>query len=300
MERMAETQQKQNEETVELEPVAVEETPAPAGEVVPLQPRASEEVAIFGDDPARAIEKIDAIANAVTTAIRESGWLTVLEFSTKGGGKRKQEHVNIEGWAFTGALAGLSAGISHTERVKIDNANGWRAHAVVRRNGVVVAEGFGLCMRSEDRWKLAEEHAIMSMAGTRARANALAGVLRFIVKKAGYDTTPAEEMDGAVEHERKRQTRTKDGADTKGRTKKKASEAQVKAICAVVEKLVAAEALPPERDTITAIATEYKIALPDFEKEGDHLREVAAQLSGGANGQASNLIDRLKAKEATL
>lgn len=292
----------QKDETVDLEPEAVEEVAEPVGaEIVPM-PRASEEVAIFGDDPARAIEKIDAIAAAVTEAIRQNGWMTTLEFRVKGGGKRKQEHVNIEGWTFTGALAGVTARIAWTRRIKVDGAVGWEAKAEAVRNGIVVGGGEAICLKSEDRWGSADEYAIKSMAQTRARANALSGVLRFVVHKAGYDTTPAEEMDGAPAHEQRRASRkrTSDGADTKGRTPRKASPAQLKAITAAVAKLVAAEALPPVRETVVAIADEYGIAHPDFDKESDHLGEVIAQLTGGANGQASNLIDRLKAKEATL
>lgn len=54
----------------------------------------------------------------------------------------------------------------------------------------------GRCDRTEPNWADRDNYSLASMAQTRGQSRALAAPLRFVVKLAGYEGTPAEELDG--------------------------------------------------------------------------------------------------------
>ena len=55
--------------------------------------------------------------------------------------------------------------------------------------------GFGICSNREQGKKYYQEFAIASMAQTRAIGKAYRNILAWIIRAAGYEPTPAEEMD---------------------------------------------------------------------------------------------------------
>jgi len=66
---------------------------------------------------------------------------------------------------------------------------------VINQQGTVVSRGFAWCSNKESKKKSFEEYAIASMAQTRAIGKAYRNILSWIVKMAGYEATPAEEID---------------------------------------------------------------------------------------------------------
>jgi hypothetical protein len=54
-----------------------------------------------------------------------------------------------------------------------------------------------MCLDDEAKWTTSRSFQLRSMAQTRAQAKALRNVLAWVVVMAGYQPTPAEEMDGA-------------------------------------------------------------------------------------------------------
>jgi len=64
------------------------------------------------------------------------------------------------------------------------------------QTGVKVGAGTGICSNLELKKTGYDEFAINSMAQTRAIGRAFKNVIGFIVKAAGYEPTPLEEMDG--------------------------------------------------------------------------------------------------------
>lgn len=75
-------------------------------------------------------------------------------------------------------------------------AFGFRASYRVVKDGREIGWGEGRCDRTETNWVTRDDYALSSMAQTRGQSRALAAPLRFIVKLAGYASTPAEEIDG--------------------------------------------------------------------------------------------------------
>lgn len=180
-------------------------------------------LSLFGDDPAAAYEKMKALVAVIKQAFDENRdhFVEQLEFG-RGARKRVQDHVTIEGWTFVGALVGVTARTTHTERVegmfdgelwedrpdgegrvkvrRIRQGHGYKATAeAVTLGGSVVGGSIGMCLNVEDRWVNSDEYARSSMAQTRARSTAIAGVLRFLVEMAGFKGTPAAEMTGVVD-----------------------------------------------------------------------------------------------------
>jgi hypothetical protein len=81
----------------------------------------------------------------------------------------------------------------------IGKAFGFKAAFRAVKNGQDVGWGEGRVDRTERTWVSRDDYAIASMAQTRGQSRALGAPLRFIVKLAGYETTPAEELDGTAQ-----------------------------------------------------------------------------------------------------
>ncbi len=132
-------------------------------------------------------------------------------------------YVQVEGWQFTAGLLGLICHIeyckdlsSHKEVEFKWNAKGqngqiyekkhktkhykYEAKAIFKnpKTDAIVGQAFAMCTNEEKLKHTFEEYAIMSMAQTRAIGKAARVAFAFIIKAAGYEPTPAEEMEGIV------------------------------------------------------------------------------------------------------
>lgn len=141
--------------------------------------------------PAReSLRRATDIAKALAPVIEESHLFVQI------GSKR---HVLFEGWTTLGALCGpllgetVSAVVAWTR--PIDGGFEARVEAITY-SGRVVGAAEGQCTRAEERWKSADDYAIRSMAQTRAGSKAMRMPLGWIMQLAGFEGTPAEEMDG--------------------------------------------------------------------------------------------------------
>jgi hypothetical protein len=117
-----------------------------------------------------------------------------------------KQFVNVEGWQFAGASLGLMPIITETTdltrrgtepgQVEIK----YMAKCEVRNinTGQLVATGVAICSNFEHSKKRFDEYAILSMAQTRAIGKAYRNLLAWLMKAAGFEATPAEEMDFAT------------------------------------------------------------------------------------------------------
>lgn len=109
-----------------------------------------------------------------------------------------KNYINVEGWQIAGALVGVTPFIEKVEQL----AGGvgeykYRAEVSLRdREGRVIGYGMALCSNREQGKKNFAEYAVASMAQTRAVGKALRMNLGWLMKVAGYETTPYEEMEG--------------------------------------------------------------------------------------------------------
>lgn len=122
-----------------------------------------------------------------------------------------KNYVNVEGWMFCGSALGLNPVITEvtdltrrgTEPDQVEIK--YMAKCEVRNinSGQLVATGVAICSNFEHSKKRFDEYAILSMAQTRAIGKAYRNLLAWLMKAAGFEATPAEEMDFAVDAPKK-------------------------------------------------------------------------------------------------
>jgi hypothetical protein len=148
-------------------------------------------------------QNIDEIANKVLQHVNARG----LSINIQG-----RKYPMVEAWQYTGALLGLFPSVvscedlSTREKKKVKTKWGevtievykYRAEVEIINayNDKVITRAFALCSNEEKKKHTFDEYAIASMAQTRATGKAFRVLLAWIMQATGYETTPAEEMDG--------------------------------------------------------------------------------------------------------
>jgi hypothetical protein len=114
--------------------------------------------------------------------------------STQIAGKR---YVQVEGWQFAGSQLNLVAIIGDVDDISTDANIVYKAKAEVIHipTGNIVSRGFALCSNKESKKKTFDEYAVASMAQTRAIGKAYRNNLAWLIKLAGFEATPVEEID---------------------------------------------------------------------------------------------------------
>lgn len=112
---------------------------------------------------------------------------------------RGNEYPHYEVWSTLGHMRGLRARVIETRRFPQDRSLRWQAfeadaQVVHIATGQIVSQATASVHMTEDMWGERDEHAVQSMAGTRACGKAFRLVLSPIMVAAGYAPTPAEEM----------------------------------------------------------------------------------------------------------
>lgn len=108
-----------------------------------------------------------------------------------------KNYVNVEGWQLAGELTGIFPIVESVERADT-GSNEIKYCSKVRlsniRDGKTVGYGFAICSNKESAKRNFDEYAIASMAQTRAVGKAYRLALGWLMKLAGYEATPSEEM----------------------------------------------------------------------------------------------------------
>ena len=143
---------------------------------------------VFGtDDTDEIMVRAARVAHAVQALVQSKG------FASNIGGR---DHVNVEGWNGLGSILGLGVRVDFC-RPFTDSAGagGYEAAvSIVTRDGAVVGGAQAICTRSERTWRTRDDYAIYSMAQTRATGKAYRSSLSWLMKMAGFEATPVEEM----------------------------------------------------------------------------------------------------------
>lgn len=108
-----------------------------------------------------------------------------------------KEFVNVEGWQYAGSRLGIFPVVEHVINFSTETEMKYEAKVTLLnvRSGQTVGAGFAICSNKENGKKYYQEFAIASMAQTRAIGKAYRNILAWIIRAAGYEPTPAEEMD---------------------------------------------------------------------------------------------------------
>lgn len=108
-----------------------------------------------------------------------------------------KNYVNVEGWQIAGAFTGTFPVVEKVEELPGKPGEyKYRAEVSLRdKEGQMVGYGVAICSNREAGKKNFDEYAVASMAQTRAVGKAFRMKIGWLLKVAGYETTPAEEMD---------------------------------------------------------------------------------------------------------
>ncbi|WP_400191622.1 hypothetical protein [Hymenobacter sp. B81] len=108
-----------------------------------------------------------------------------------------KEFVNVEGWQYAGSRLGIVPIVDHVINMSTETEIKYQAKVTLfdLRSQQTVGAGFAICSNKEQGKKFYQEFAIASMAQTRAIGKAYRNILAWIIRAAGYEPTPAEEME---------------------------------------------------------------------------------------------------------
>ena len=110
-----------------------------------------------------------------------------------------KNYVNVEGWQIAGAFTGVFPIVESVENLSDRTLYKYRAEVSLRdKDGNKVGYGVAICTNKEPGKTRFDEYAVASMAQTRAVGKAFRMKIGWLLKIAGYETTPAEEMDAVV------------------------------------------------------------------------------------------------------
>ena len=131
-------------------------------------------------------------------------------------------YVNVEGWQYAGARLGILPVIEELNRIPTDDTEVkyqaqvklYNLKSQVDGHPQTVGSGFAICSNRENGKRNYQEFAIASMAQTRAIGKAYRNILAWIIRAAGYEPTPAEEMDYMSKSNSKRSKSSQDVAQT--------------------------------------------------------------------------------------
>lgn len=132
------------------------------------------------------VQKATAIATELATIINDRKIFTQI---------KDKKYVNVEGWQLLGAFIGLTARYEEVRNLSSGNEIKYMAKvSLINRDGEVKGQGVALCSNKEQSKRAFDEYAILSMAQTRAVGKAYRLAYGWVLKLAGYEATPAEEV----------------------------------------------------------------------------------------------------------
>lgn len=120
--------------------------------------------------------------------------------------------VNVEGWQIAGAFVGITPIVTSVENLSDGNEYKYRAEVKLVQYGSDTPIGYGvaICTNKEANKRNFDEYAVCSMAQTRAISKAYRLAIGYLMKLAGYEATPAEEMQEVILDEEPVEDRTED------------------------------------------------------------------------------------------
>jgi hypothetical protein len=114
-----------------------------------------------------------------------------------------KEYPLVEAWCFAGSQLGLYPILIDCVDISSEKEIKYRAIVEIRKlsDDKIVSRGVAVCSNQEASKRAFDGYAICSMAQTRAEGKAFRMLLSWIMKAAGFEATPAEEMDFAKQPE---------------------------------------------------------------------------------------------------
>ena len=117
-----------------------------------------------------------------------------------------KNYVHVEAWQFCGGVLKVFPVVTNLKNISDDVNVKYRASVELRRiTGEVIGGGIAICSNKEKGKQFFDEYAVASMAQTRAVSKAYRNAFGWLMKLAGYEATPVEEMDFKISEDKKSQ-----------------------------------------------------------------------------------------------
>ena len=156
--------------------------PAHPAPVILTEPAPVELGTLQAATPSALIAGASEMATALAALIQAQGLATTIQ---------GREYVRVEGWTTLATMLGVIAREVHTtEEAGIYTAT---VELIRIRDGAVISRASAEC-GDERPWNARPRYARRSMAQTRATGKACRLAFSWIMRLAGYEPTPAEEM----------------------------------------------------------------------------------------------------------
>lgn len=103
----------------------------------------------------------------------------------------------VDAWKFAGLNFGLTCIPEQPVRMQpaTEIKYSCEAKVIESKSRELICAGYSICSNQEESKKGSPENTICSMAQTRAIAKAYRNLLGFLMQVAGFESTPAEEME---------------------------------------------------------------------------------------------------------
>ena len=150
---------------------------------------------------AKALYHIDEPAALLNLADELKKFITERMLTTPIQGK---DYVQVEGWQYLGSCLGVMPVVEKVINLSTETEIKYESTVLLKRiaNDQVIGRGVAVCSNREAKRRNSDEYVVMSMSETRAIGKAFRNNFAWIIKAAGYEATPAEEMDGVFESDR--------------------------------------------------------------------------------------------------
>lgn len=117
----------------------------------------------------------------------------------------EKKYLQYEAWVLLGRFNNLTPVVEYSRPCQYNESSGWEARVrVLDGEGREVSAAESMCLRDEPNWRDKPEFQLRSMAQTRAASKALRMKLGFVAALAGFEPTPAEELEPFAKREEKK------------------------------------------------------------------------------------------------
>lgn len=138
--------------------------------------------------PQGVIERAHLIASTLSPLVEQAKLYSMIS---------GRKYVKVEGWNTMLSMLGIFSHVEYSRKLDREGELAYEARVVLKTlEGKEVGSGEAICSSKERNWSGRDEFAIRSMAQTRATGKAARNGFSWIMSLAGYEATPAEEMDG--------------------------------------------------------------------------------------------------------
>ncbi len=142
-------------------------------------------------NPEQTVKEAALIATSLAKIINKQNLFTVV--TNKSGVKNK--YVHVTGWGILMAMRGVNPCVTRCEKLNREGEIAYESDVeLISHDGRVVGKASAICSSKERNKACQEEYAIKSMSQTRATGKAARLSFAWIMKLAGYEPVPAEEI----------------------------------------------------------------------------------------------------------